>query len=1129
MRLSALFPLMLLLSSPAFSQAPAERPLPPSYTETYLSQQASDATPARRPPADLARSWPLKCTQYSQLLVYGFNSSGRLPRGETIEFVYWIEYWDGYSGNEWLHSVEIDYGPGWDWLSNFTVLETPDDCNDEGVWGWYPEWTDCVDLETHGPGFAFDVLIPQSLCPGGSLDGDPGNNWGAPTSDCGLFRWTLFIPEDIPLNQIQLNITPKSDGVTGGWSGPGCVGTEEIYTYPIENPCQSVVANLEKTAVCGLEAGSIAYELPDAGSASLDLLVIAQINGDTVLAQNDIPASGVIEDLAVGDYLITFSNADINCSLNYTIKIEDRTLDGLAQYQPDCSGNGLGVLSADFSPLTGQGVPYSFSYSWLYEGQPVGGENPFMPTTAGDYQLSVTVENCTSLSEVFAVDTFLVNSAITVNQDTVVFCPDTDTLLLTAAANGPLSWRLQYENGATLQAGQGDSLWIDSSAYASQLLAIASLSGSNNCFYEDTTYLFQLGAILTENEPPAGYCPGDTVTLSATGTGSYLWSTGDTTETIEVLAEEGATYSLSLTDGQGCTGTDSLEVPLNLNPDAELISPADTICPGASAVLIASGGDTYLWSTGDTTQTIVASPVYGGASYSVAIDDGTCIYEESLFLATYDSIPDMAISCDAGFTTLAFTWTEVPGLTYEAESLGAQPVQSESGILRFEELEPGTEAGIRLLITTASGCSKVFESYCSTTNCDDEEITITPLSDVCLGANTQPLPLSLTGFIPDEADEFGKWQGEGVISTEGGFKPAAAGAGTHEVIYYFDDGICTFADTVEVKVYQPLQSSRISCEATLNEMRISWPQQPQDTLYEIEILSGQLAEALADTAYLLDGLLPDEEVAFRLRAYSLAPCDSVVIEKSCRTASCPGLLISEDPVICEGDSAALFVETVTDAVYEWSPAAGLSCSDCSAPTASPPATTTYTVTVSDPTGCVRTQSVTVFVEEFPPAVLPETLTLCAEEPFSFCLPEENSYLWFSPVGFVFSGDCLSFPNPNSFFMGNYTVSVRRPDGCRFQETVSLQLEDCAGALSSPQNTLSALQLFPNPVTDELQLRTSGALIEEVQLMNLQGQLLGTRFPANPQYNLPMQQWPAGVYLLRARVEGQWTISRVVKK
>ncbi len=72
--------------------------------------------------------------------------------------------------------------------------------------------------------------------------------------------------------------------------------------------------------------------------------------------------------------------------------------------------------------------------------------------------------------------------------------------------------------------------------------------------------------------------------------------------------------------------------------------------------------------------------------------------------------------------------------------------------------------------------------------------------------------------------------------------------------------------------------------------------------------------------------------------------------------------IADNIAICHGDSTPL-VDTISPQFhYSWSPAAGLSCSDCPNPTASPDRTTTYHVTISDD-NCEIEREVTVKVND----------------------------------------------------------------------------------------------------------------------------------------------------------------------
>jgi len=90
----------------------------------------------------------------------------------------------------------------------------------------------------------------------------------------------------------------------------------------------------------------------------------------------------------------------------------------------------------------------------------------------------------------------------------------------------------------------------------------------------------------------------------------------------------------------------------------------------------------------------------------------------------------------------------------------------------------------------------------------------------------------------------------------------------------------------------------------------------------------------------------------------------------------PVVASPHDTSICVGSSAAL---TASGAVnYSWAPSgAGLSCTACSNPTATPSGTTLYTVTGTDAHGCVSSATSTVNIVVIPPTVsliaIPKTI------------------------------------------------------------------------------------------------------------------------------------------------------------
>ncbi len=102
-------------------------------------------------------------------------------------------------------------------------------------------------------------------------------------------------------------------------------------------------------------------------------------------------------------------------------------------------------------------------------------------------------------------------------------------------------------------------------------------------------------------------CYGDGTVLTAEGGDSYLWSTGETTATITVSPDVTTEYSVTVKSAQGCSAMDTVTVTVNELPVANA-GIDKTICLDEETTLTATGGASYLWSTGETTASITVSP-----------------------------------------------------------------------------------------------------------------------------------------------------------------------------------------------------------------------------------------------------------------------------------------------------------------------------------------------------------------------------------------------------------------------------------------------------------------------------------------------------------------------------------------
>lgn len=114
-------------------------------------------------------------------------------------------------------------------------------------------------------------------------------------------------------------------------------------------------------------------------------------------------------------------------------------------------------------------------------------------------------------------------------------------------------------------------------------------------------------------------CNGDTVKLSSSTAGTYLWSNGATTPSINVTGA--GVFSLTVTNAQGCTGQASpVSVTMLQSPNAT-ITPENTapVCQGDSLQLTAGNATSFLWSNGSTAQVTYAT---APGNYTVIVTNG---------------------------------------------------------------------------------------------------------------------------------------------------------------------------------------------------------------------------------------------------------------------------------------------------------------------------------------------------------------------------------------------------------------------------------------------------------------------------------------------------------------------------
>jgi hypothetical protein len=256
---------------------------------------------------------------------------------------------------------------------------------------------------------------------------------------------------------------------------------------------------------------------------------------------------------------------------------------------------------------------------------------------------------------------------------------------------------------ATLTAaGAGSYVWSTGQTGASivvnpSVTTTYVVTGSlNGCSASASVTVFVSGSIsVSATASPASICPGGFSTLTATGAGSYIWSTGQSSSSIVV--NPGVTTTYTVTGFlNGCSATASVTVFVTGSISVTASASPATICAGSSTTLIASGADSYTWSTGQAGASIVVSPSTT-TTYSVTGFRNGCSGTASVTVFV-NARPPVTCTANPSLITL--------GLTSTLTASGAVSYQWSTGATGASILViPLLTTTYSVVGTAANGCS----------------------------------------------------------------------------------------------------------------------------------------------------------------------------------------------------------------------------------------------------------------------------------------------------------------------------------------------------------------------------------------------------------------------------------------
>jgi hypothetical protein len=229
-------------------------------------------------------------------------------------------------------------------------------------------------------------------------------------------------------------------------------------------------------------------------------------------------------------------------------------------------------------------------------------------------------------------------------------------------------------------------------------------------------------------------CAGNSVTLGITG-GTYLWSGSQTTSSVTVSPSSTTTYTVTVTDANVCSATATRSVTVNTLPapaisateNSGLTANDGTICFGASAVLTASGGTQFVWSTTQTSAAITVNPA-NNATYSVTVTDANMCSSATTSSVTVGSPVTVAISLQESSGISNNDGSICAGANATISLSGASSyLWPDGSTLASRVLTPACTKAYTVTVTNASLCTTTA-SVTVQVNAQPEIAQITPSS-----------------------------------------------------------------------------------------------------------------------------------------------------------------------------------------------------------------------------------------------------------------------------------------------------------------------------------------------------------------------------------------------------------------
>ena len=828
-----------------------------------------------------------------------------------------------------------------------------------------------------------------------------------------------------------INMTPAGGTLPYTYAWSNNATTQDLTaipsgTYTLQltdaNGCATSLSATVTQPAAALQVTNTAVNILCFGNAtgSIDATVTGGTGAYTYL-WNTTATSQDLQGVIAGTYTLTVTDGNA-CTASTSATLTQPTDITLSSTKVNVSCFGGANGSIDLS-VAGGVPPYTYAWSNSAATQDLTG------LAASAYTVTVTDANgCTETSTITITQPSAALSLTETHTNVLCFGQSTGAINMTPAG-GTLPYTYAWSNNATTQ----DLSGIPSGTYTLQL------TDANGCTTSLSATITQPAAALQVTNIPVNVaCFGNTtgsidVTVTGgTGAYTYLWNPNATTQ--DLLNVAAGTYSLTVTDANGCVAQTG---PIVLTqPAAGLSATAvgDNVnCYGASdggVNATVTGGTlpySYSWSSGQTTEDLSSIPI---GTYTLTVTDANgCVATTSITLTQ----PAAALSGSTVANQIA-CFGQLTGTIDATVSGGTVPYTYAWTSGQFtEDLSNQPAGNYGLTITDANGCVLTLNETITQPQ-GPLTITETHIDALCVGGQSGSIDLTVTGGTAPFVHSWNNFQTVQDISN--------LLAGTY-ICDVTDANNCTAS--ISVTIVDPSNTIVLSIAPT-NVSCFNGA----DGAFDLTVSGGN-----PGYTYLWSNQASTQDVLaltagnYSVNVVDVLGCGSFITGTITQPATPIQATSTVQNVLCNGFSTGAIDMTIQGGVlpysYAWN--SGPVTEDLSGILAG-----TYILQVTDAAGCVFTS--TQLVTQPATAIsLSETHTNVS------CFGGSNGAIDLTTTGgvgnFVYSWTATQVSQDISgLIAGNYSVNVTDGNGCLAQLTVSITQPSAALSLSQQITNVS---------------------------------------------------------------------------